>query len=141
MEKSNTGLLPLHEDNCFYIKKSDETILIVVVYVDDLMVATNREEEYLKFKKGLEKKFKVKDLRLLYYCVGLEFKQDPIDKSVKISQQKYIEDTLTKFGMFDCKAATTPLKSKIKLTKQMAPSTKEEADEIKIYPINHSFVH
>ena len=128
------GLQPLNEDRCVYIKKREDVILIIVVYVDDLVVATNKKEEFIKIKEDLQREFKIKDLGLLHYCLGIEFKQDPINNSIEVSQRKFIEDTLAKFGMSECKPVSTPLYGKIKLTKQMSPTTKEEAEEMRKTP-------
>ena len=56
----------------------------------------------------------MKDLGPVHYCLGIEFKQDS-DGTMKMSQRKYIEDVLVRFGMKDCKPINTPLVGNQKL--------------------------
>ena len=51
-----------------------------------------------------------------------------------MSQRKYIEDVLIRFGMENSKSVTTPLDNSIKLSKKMEPITKEEISEMKMIP-------
>ena len=75
-------------------------------------------EQMTKVKKELMTSFKMEDFGPIHYCLGIEFNQDA-DGSIKMSQKKYIEDALIKFGMKDCKPANTPLdgNQKLKLPK------------------------
>ena len=54
-------------------------------------------------------------MRPLKFCLGIEFTQD--EYGIKMSQKDYIRDVLNRFGMSDCKAVSTPIESKTKLTK------------------------
>ena len=72
-------------------------------------------QEMAKIKKELMTSFKMKDLGPVHYCLGIEFKQDT-DGTIKMTQRKYVEDTLIRFGMEDCKPVNTPLDGKIEAT-------------------------
>lgn len=108
--------------------------MILVVYVDDIIVATNREDKYNELKEELVKEFKVNDLGTLHYCLGIEFKQDPTTKSVTIHQRKYIKKILQDFGMEESKPMKTPLDGNTKLSIEDAPKTNEEINEMKNVP-------
>ena len=60
----------------------------------------------------------MKDLGPVHYCLGIEFKQDT-NGTIKMTQRKYVEDTLIRFGMKDYKPINTPLdgNQKMKLPK------------------------
>ena len=67
-----------------------------------------------KIKKELKTSFKMKDLGLVHLsrsCLGIEFKQDT-NGTIKMTQRKYVKDTLIRFGMKDCKPINTPLDGK-----------------------------
>lgn len=128
------GLKPLNADKCVYVMKSGEVYMIVVVYVDDIFVGTNREDVYTKFKEELLTSFQITDLGNLHYCLGIEFHQDPITKQITMHQEKYIEKILRDYGMSDAKPMSTPLDGNSKLTKKMMPSTEDEMAEMRDDP-------
>ncbi|KAG0598392.1 hypothetical protein M758_12G069100 [Ceratodon purpureus] len=57
------------------------------------------------------------DLGLLLYSLGLEFLFQP--EGILVTQRKYIQDMLTKFGLDQCKPASTPMLEKLKLVPEM----------------------
>ena len=62
-------------DPCVYIQISD-TITIVAVYVDDLIVITKTPKEMARIKETLATQFKIKDRGPLHYCLGISIEQD-----------------------------------------------------------------
>ena len=109
------GFRPLKADPCLYSSQQEGKTTIVSVYVDDILIATNDMQEMAKIKKELKTSFKMKDLGPVHYCLGIEFKQDT-NGTIKMTQRKYVEDTLIRFGMEDCKPVNTPLDGKIEAT-------------------------
>lgn len=69
------NLKPLPADNCVYLKRERNGVLIVSLYVDGLIIATNDTQMLLKLKHELSNKFQMKDLGKISYCLGIEFKQ------------------------------------------------------------------
>ena len=55
----------------------------------------------------------MKDPGPVHYCLGIEFQQDT-NGTIKMTQRKYVEDTLIRFGMKDCKPVNTPLDGNLK---------------------------
>ena len=53
-------------------KKSKDSITIVLVYVDDIIITGNNLEEIKSVKTQLKNKFEMKDLGHLNYFVGIE---------------------------------------------------------------------
>jgi hypothetical protein len=81
-------------------------ILIIFLYVDDLIL-TGDEKLIHSCKDDLAKDFKMKDLGLLHYFLGLEIWQR--DGEIFVSQGKYEREILGKFHMEGCKPMDTPL--------------------------------
>jgi hypothetical protein len=101
-------LKPLNSDPCVYINKEDGNIVIVVIYVDDLMVASDNPRKLQRLKSELSKSFKMKDLGPLSFCLGIEFTQDVKKQTITMSQSKYIKETLSRFNMENCKGCNNP---------------------------------
>jgi len=88
------NLKPLPADNCVYLKRERNGVLIVSLYVDGLIIATNDTQMLLKLKHELSNKFQMKDLGKISYCLGIEFKQSEDKTEFTMSQPKYIADIL-----------------------------------------------
>lgn len=54
-----------------YYLQSDRDILIVLVYVDDILVAYRKETDLNNIVLGLSKKWEVKNLGEIYHCLSI----------------------------------------------------------------------
>jgi hypothetical protein len=69
----------------------------------------------LQVKKELQAGFKMTDLGLLHYYLGVEVFQH--SNNIFISQCKYASELLKIFGMTNCKSVLTPMEKNLKLSK------------------------
>jgi hypothetical protein len=83
--------------------------LIVCLYVDDMIVTGNNEEEMKVFKKSM-----MTDLGNLTYFLGIEFEMN--SQGILIHQRKYAQDVLKRFNMLNCKPISTPVDTGVKLS-------------------------
>ncbi|KAG8492349.1 hypothetical protein CXB51_009664 [Gossypium anomalum] len=98
-----------------YVKKAkDETLLIVSVYVDDLLVTGSRTELINDFKTQMKEMFDMTDLGAMTYFLGMEVNQS--NRGIFISQQAFALKILDKFCMSNCKSVNTPMAQGEKLT-------------------------
>ena len=93
-------------DQCVYRKQIGLDTLIVIVWVDDLIIACSDMQVMNQFKESMKAKFKMKDLGPISCFLGIRFKQT--DDMITISQKDYILKLLDRFGMTDCKTRVTP---------------------------------
>eukprot|EP00253_Pinus_taeda_P020762 PITA_20762 len=103
-------------DANLYIKHTGDDILFVVVYVDDLIITGSSTHLIHGIKQDLCRTFDMTDLGLLHYCLGVEVWQT--ENHIFLSQCKYAKNLVDKFRMQDCKPATTPMESGLKLSAQ-----------------------
>lgn len=96
-------------DLCLYTRWHNGKSLFLLIYVDDLLIFGNDENEIENFKLLLNHNFKTKYLGLASNYLGISIKQDTNKGITVINQQKYLEKVLGKFGMSDCKGADTPI--------------------------------
>ncbi len=66
-----TGFQQSPADACVYIQDAEEAIAIVAVYVDDLIIMTKTTDEMTELKQNMVKRFKMKDMGELHYCLGI----------------------------------------------------------------------
>src|SRR5438132_11558319 len=93
------------------LRKQDDVIILVGVYVDDLLIASNSDAAISQLKDDLSQQFQLRDLGLLHYFLGMHFTQAKKEgkTEITITQGKYIQDLLKRFGMENCKPTTTPM--------------------------------
>ena len=102
------GLKATRADTCVYVKTSGQDILVILVWVDDLIIAGSDKRIVADFKAAISRRFKMKDLGALKWILGVEIRRDRRRRRLEILQTSYIEQMLKRFGMGDCKAVGTP---------------------------------
>eukprot|EP00253_Pinus_taeda_P013053 PITA_13053 len=69
------GFSRCHSDNTVYTKKVGKSLIILIVYVDDLILTGSDPNLINHVKSGLKKKFEMIDLGHLHYFLGLQVLQ------------------------------------------------------------------
>jgi hypothetical protein len=90
----------------------DNEPVILLLYVDNLFL-TGEEKIIVECKQRLAAKFKMKNLSLMHYFLGLEVWQSP--GRIFLNQGKYTVEILKRFDMLECKSMNTPMEAKLKL--------------------------
>lgn len=85
--------------NLYHIMVKDKQ-LTIVLYVDDLIL-TGDDQLIMSCKEDLAREFKMKDMGLMHYFLGMEVWQK--DGESFVSQGKYANDILRRFHMEKCK--------------------------------------
>ena len=93
-------------DNCVYTKQSNGVKTIIIVWVDDLIIASSSLSCINVVKRALCDKFRMKDFGVISNFLGIEFEIN--DNYVKMHQSKFIEKLLVRFKMFDCNPKSIP---------------------------------
>eukprot|EP00253_Pinus_taeda_P010639 PITA_10639 len=109
-----SGFSRCYSDNTVYTKKVGNSLIIPVLYVDDLILTGSDPNLINHVKSSLKKKFEMTDLGPLHYFLGLQVLQSK--EGISLSQSKYACDILRHFHMEDCKPAPSPFQSGVKLS-------------------------
>lgn len=120
----NMGLIQSSADPCLYTAPGGEKV-IVAVYVDDILIATETESKMKYVKTCLSRKFEVKDLGELTSFLGVQIKHD--SNRIWIGQPGYVTRVLDKFGMTDAKPISTPVNVSSKLQTESASPTVDQS--------------
>ena len=94
-----------NSDHTLFLKKEKERITCLIIYVDDMVITGNNEEEISELKKSLFMEFEMKDLRNLKCFLGIEVLRSR--RGIFINQKKYILNLLAETRMLDCKLTET----------------------------------
>ena len=125
------GFHPSSADPCLYVKfGSSGEMLVIVLYVDDLIIASNSRTMADKFKQAISREFSMKDLKELDWILGMAIKRNREKRVMEISQTAYIDMVLKKFGMAGCKPVLTPMEGT--LTKMDGKDVKPDSEYMKL---------
>ncbi|KAE8697282.1 omega-6 fatty acid desaturase, endoplasmic reticulum isozyme 1 [Hibiscus syriacus] len=113
-------------DHCCYIKRFNNSFIILLLYVDDMLVAGSDIQEIINLKQKLSKQFAMKDLGAAKQILGMRIKRDTKSGTLILSQAEYINKVLSRFNMQDAKPISTPLGVHFRLSKEQSPNTEEE---------------
>jgi hypothetical protein len=101
--------------NNLYIKVTQDNVLLIEVYVDDIIFGSTDDRLSQKFVKDMHNEFEISLLGELSFFLGLHTRQS--NQRIFISQTKYIIEMLKRFRMEDCKLVITPMQTSCKLSK------------------------
>ena len=110
-----SGFTQSKVDVCLFTKGDDDDVekTIIVIWVDDIIIAASNENNLNETKDSLKKRFNMKDLGPISYFLGIQFKQT--ETSIEMSQSFYLQHILERFNMADCKPRTTPCELKLEM--------------------------
>ena len=98
-------------DHFVYIRQVDKDVVLIVVWVDDLIIAASDESLLNDTKQMLKDKFNMKDVGRFSNFLGIGFKQE--NWLVILNQKRYLLKILDKFEKAGCKPRSTPSEQKI----------------------------
>lgn len=101
-------------DYTLFVKNHQGKFTVILVYVDDMVVAGNDKEEIQSVTKFLSTRFHMKDLGELRYFLGIEV--DRTKEGIFLCQKKYTLDLLKEYGLLNCRKPKLPLDTQLKLT-------------------------
>lgn len=103
----NFGFVQSLSDYSLYVKQKGNSFVALLVYVDDIILTGNDLKELNFVKEFVKSQFRIKDLGMLKYFLGIEILS--VGNGICMSQRKYCLELLFEFGMLGCKPLTTPI--------------------------------
>jgi hypothetical protein len=97
-----------------YTKGAGASRVVVGVYVDDLIITGASVVNIEAFKEEMRRAFRMSDLGLLSFYLGVEVKQG--DRAITLGQAAYARKLLEKAGMTSCNPCHTPMEPRLKLS-------------------------
>ena len=107
------GFSQSKSDYSLFTKGKDQSIVALLVYVDDIIIARSSSIAIANVKQQLQTHFKLKDLGILHYFLGLEIACSKA--GIFLSQRKYTLPLLKDTIFLGCKPAELLIDYNIKL--------------------------
>ncbi|KAM1496471.1 hypothetical protein ACFXTO_031069 [Malus domestica] len=100
------GFHNTYADSSLFVKSSGSSLVILLLYVDDIILTGNDPKLITQVITDLTKEFDLKDLGSLHYFLGIQITRTA--EGLFLSQEKYVHDLLQKTEMLKSKPCATP---------------------------------
>jgi ribonuclease HI len=115
-ELHNIGFTPSAADPGLYISTKDNNRAYLMVYVDDILIASSSKSLINTVKTKLSSIFDARDMGAATAYLGMKIERDRGSRKIKLTQTLMTQELVAKYNMDDCKTKATPLSPSIKLS-------------------------
>ena len=105
------------DDKCVYSRFENGECAIICLYVDDMLIFGTCNDIFFKTQLFLRSKVEIKDMGEASVILGVKIIRN--GGSILLSQEKYTEKLLKKFGYYEFKLVSTPYDANSKLKKNI----------------------
>ena len=101
-------LFQVKSDKCLYYFSNGSRVLILLLYVDDILIATNWSEKHMEVVNTLKTFYQIKELGRVSKFLGMKIDQDE-DSKIFIGQEAFVDEIVKKFHLESSPNRSTPL--------------------------------
>ncbi|RVW35870.1 Retrovirus-related Pol polyprotein from transposon TNT 1-94 [Vitis vinifera] len=109
-------------------------VCFLVLYVDDILLATNDKGLLHEVKQFISKNFDMKDMSQASYVIGIKIHRDKFQGILGLSQETYINKVLERFWMKDCSPSVSPIVKVDRFNLNQCPKNNLEREQMKNIP-------
>ena len=99
-------------DPSLYLRRSKTgRLMLIYRFVDDMQGQYNKaadEAEFTEHADKLRERFNIKQLKTASWMLGMRITRDRAARTIKLDQELYVTKALERYGLSECKVATTP---------------------------------
>ena len=114
-----------------YKRRSENMVVFLILYVDDILLIGNDVETLSSVKVWLTTQFDMKDLEEASYILGIKLMRDRQKRMLGLSQASYIDEILTRYIMQDFKKRFVPFRVEKSLSSNQRPKTNTEIERMR----------
>ena len=114
------------EDHYVYVKCSNNSFIILSLYVDDILIAGNNKEMIETTKRWLSSNFEMKDMGEVNYILSVKIIRDCTKRLLSLIQETYIKKILECYHIQYIKSIDTYVDKSLSPSCDMCPKTLEE---------------
>lgn len=122
----NYGFQPVNEDGTIFKLIRGQEQILLSLFVDDGLCATNSEALYQTFLSDLQQKFDLRDQGDLSFYLGVAVDHNLRTGVTTLSQEQFVQTLLERFNMVGCKPVSTPAEPNSHLIKGDQPQTPDK---------------
>lgn len=104
----NSGLSQSEVDQGVFYLREGSDVLFLTAFVDDIFVGSNNQALVKKVICTLKSHFAIKELGDLTQCLGMEVAYNREARTLQVTQTRYIEDLLRRYGLENANPVKIP---------------------------------
>lgn len=112
------GFTASSADPGLFVAVNKQSTDYILVYVDDILIATASKERAEDIKAALTTSFEARDLGEVSHFLGMTIQRSQGERIIKVSQPTLTTRLLDEYGLADCKTRSVPLSPHLQLTKE-----------------------
>ena len=105
---SDLGFVATSFDSGLLYHRSESSFMVIVLFVDDLLLASGSSKLLQDVKSDFCARFKVTESGDLASYIGLKIERQRSRRTITISQRSYLESILERFGFAESRSVSTP---------------------------------
>lgn len=111
-------------DVCLLTRAVGSSIIWLLVWVDDIIIADNDNQLRARFAAWLQTQFPIDDRGELVWVLGVAIKRDRTQRMLTMSQELYVSDVVKRWShlMEHSRSYSSPMDDKVRLSSDMCPS-------------------
>jgi hypothetical protein len=108
--------VPNKADNCFYtLNINAYDYVLLLLYVDDIIIAATTEELKIKYVKLISQKYKISYTGILDEYLNIKINHDRNARTITINQERYIDNMISQFNIPIDPSICIPMQENLKL--------------------------
>ncbi|KAK9823470.1 hypothetical protein WJX72_002956 [[Myrmecia] bisecta] len=109
------GFTTCDADAALFVRKGDKGNTYLLIYVDDILIASDTEREVESVKAAIKQVFDARDLGEASFFLGMIIERDRANRSIKLTQARMTANIVDKYGLSDAKPRSLPLDPALRL--------------------------
>ncbi|KAK9824528.1 hypothetical protein WJX72_011105 [[Myrmecia] bisecta] len=114
-ELAAMGFTTCDADAALFVRKGDKGNTYLLIYVDDILIASDTEREVESVKAAIKQVFDARDLGEASFFLGMIIERDRANRSIKLTQARMTANIVDKYGLSDAKPRSLPLDPALRL--------------------------
>jgi hypothetical protein len=127
-----SGFQPHINAESIFSSIADESVVYLIIHVDESLVVAALESELTRVKNLLAKLYEIKDLGNAEYFLGVKIERE--HKQVKLTQKTNTPGVIERYGMLESNPTPTPM---VQSSDLMHKSPCSESDSIRMIGVQH----
>ena len=121
-------------DQCIYLKDSRSKVCFLVLYVENILLATNDKSLLHEVKQFISKNFDMKDMGETSYVIDIKIHRDIFRGILRLSQETYVNKVLERFRIKDYSPSVSPIMKGDRFNLNQCPKNDLEREQMKNIP-------
>ena len=121
-------------DQCIYQKVNGSKICFLMLYVDDILLATNDKSLLYEVKHFILNIFDMPDMGEASYVVSIKIHRERSRGILGLSQETYMNKVTKRFNMKNCLSSVAPILKGDKFDLNQCPKNDFEQEHMKNIP-------